>query len=557
MTFFLTSTTKRRMALLQQLGFQPDVDFFTASVPIDENRIQPRSRLSSDEAKELVVSIARLKAEIAVERGNLAANSLLENNTAVVGVHTIRLFDELILRRSLAGEPFAASPVQIRQARQDSRRTLLELSGREFSVLTGLVAIQGDNMANSRSAWAETTVKLKAYNATDVDAYIGTGEGLPIPGGIDLHGQGIVLCKGINGSISNVGGLPLAELVALFRDPLFADRIPFHLDEADQSRFSIPVKPGPPQVELVRFSDYAGSQDEFVSNAEITHVLLVPGSLLTGSPERATIAKTLSTARQRGLLVVLDNSVAVEEVFGEEVFQHLLHNQIDLTADGQLEPEQLRKFMYPRLLLASQSPRRCELLKQIVAPNQIEVRISNEDEEYLDELPADHVQRLALAKARAVYQQEGSYSPSIDIVIGADTEVVLEGKALGKPVDADEAREQLSRLSGRSHQVLTGIALISTADGREFADCVSTDVTFKSLTGDEIDTYIASGEPFGKAGSYAIQSKGTLLVSEIRGSYSNVVGLPLERLSEILDREFNLPVWQLDPVSGWRQSLEH
>jgi septum formation protein len=211
----------------------------------------------------------------------------------------------------------------------------------------------------------------------------------------------------------------------------------------------------------------------------------------------------------------------------------------------------LYEFLSPRLLLASKSPRRLALLQQIVAENKIEVRTSDIEEPYRDgENPKERVQRLALEKARQVLSK-GEFSPSIEIVIGADTEIVIDEKAIGRPNDDEKARYILGTLSGRTHWAITGIALIDTRNRREIVECISTRVKFKTLSEDEIEQYVQSREPIDKAGAYGIQGKGALLIEEIDGSYSNVVGLPLERLSEILDRQFGMPIWDIDKVSNW------
>jgi septum formation protein len=216
--------------------------------------------------------------------------------------------------------------------------------------------------------------------------------------------------------------------------------------------------------------------------------------------------------------------------------------------------QHLYQFMSPRLLLASKSPRRYELLKQIVAGNKIEVMVSRIEETYQNEKPETRVKRLALAKAQRVLSKHRESNPtsSIEIAIGADTEIVLKGEALGKPQDDETARQLLRSLSGQTHQAVTGLALIDTRDKREIVDCVSTEVKFKKLSEQEIEEYVKSGEPIGKAGAYGIQGKGALFIEEIDGSYSNVVGLPLERLSDLLDQEFGMPIWDIDKVSNWK-----
>lgn len=171
------------------------------------------------------------------------------------------------------------------------------------------------------------------------------------------------------------------------------------------------------------------------------------------------------------------------------------------------------------IILASQSPRRRELL----AAWGISFRAvpSGYEEDNGRHLPPETLVRLqAEGKARDVWRRERGALP----VLGADTLVVCGGAVLGKPVDAEEARRMLRLLSGRTHEVMTGVAVM-TEKGMESALC-RTDITFRPLGESEIEGYIAGGEPMDKAGAYAIQGKGKDFVKEIRGSWSNVVGLP-------------------------------
>lgn len=138
------------------------------------------------------------------------------------------------------------------------------------------------------------------------------------------------------------------------------------------------------------------------------------------------------------------------------------------------------------------------------------------------ETPATYVQRLAREKALATVN---SANPN-EVVLGADTTVVIDGQVLGKPVDVADALHMLEALSGRWHEVLTGVALLCASESR--TEVASTRVKFVKMTAEEIRWYVASGEPFDKAGGYAIQGRGSLFVEQIAGSYSNVVGLPLE-----------------------------
>ena len=184
----------------------------------------------------------------------------------------------------------------------------------------------------------------------------------------------------------------------------------------------------------------------------------------------------------------------------------------------------------PKLILASASPRRCELLEQIGVRYRV-VAAALDEQQLRDESPGQCVQRLALAKAQHVRERAGS---SAAVVLGADTAVVLEGRMLGKPADRDEHLRMMSALSGRVHQVLTAVAVVST---RAESVCLSeSQVQLRELSAAEALAYWATGEPADKAGGYAIQEHGDLIVSEISGSYTNVVGLPLERLSEELEK---------------------
>ena len=175
------------------------------------------------------------------------------------------------------------------------------------------------------------------------------------------------------------------------------------------------------------------------------------------------------------------------------------------------------------IVLASASPRRRELLSQVGINFQIVP--SHVDEIVLaDETPETHVVRLSCDKAMAVAnrpEQTGRW------FIGSDTVVVRDDVILGKPADATEATAMLTSLSGRSHRVISGYALYDRKSDRTLSAAVTTRVFFKDLTSREIEGYIATGEPFDKAGSYAIQGIGCFMIPKIEGSYTNVVGLPL------------------------------
>ncbi len=183
------------------------------------------------------------------------------------------------------------------------------------------------------------------------------------------------------------------------------------------------------------------------------------------------------------------------------------------------------------LILASQSPRRKYLLDQ--AGLQFKVIPSRVEESTVPMTsPESYVRLLAEQKAQDIARQYPD-----NYVIGADTIVLMDGTILGKPKSRDEARQMLTRLSGKTHQVLTGFAVCCTAGSYSYSDTVKTDVRFKNLAPEEIEWYIHTPEPFDKAGAYAIQGLGTFLVQSINGSYTNVVGLPICEIIELLLKE--------------------
>ena len=197
-----------------------------------------------------------------------------------------------------------------------------------------------------------------------------------------------------------------------------------------------------------------------------------------------------------------------------------------------------------RLILASASPRRAELLR--AAGFSFETIVADVDESVRDgESPALYVRRLAAEKSFAVLAglkscaTPGSeqnvaqgFSPADPIVLAADTTVVVDGEILGKPRDDDDARRMLERLSGRRHEVLSGVSLRRNAF--EVGRVETTAVYFAVLTPDEVAWYVASGEGRDKAGSYAIQGLASRFVTRIDGSYSNVVGLPVAAVAELI-----------------------
>ncbi|MBZ5698415.1 MAG: Maf family protein [Acidobacteriia bacterium] len=185
-----------------------------------------------------------------------------------------------------------------------------------------------------------------------------------------------------------------------------------------------------------------------------------------------------------------------------------------------------------KLILSSSSPRRAEVLRdagiafEVCAAQVEEARHPNETVERM-------VARLAEAKARAAAAQLRGNGESV-VILGADTAVELDGEIFGKPRDAAHACEMLAALSGRTHHVLTGIFVLRLPDGASQSAVESTAVTFASLKPGEIEAYLASGEPFDKAGGYAIQGRAGRYITRIEGCYFNVVGLPLARLHALL-----------------------
>jgi len=183
----------------------------------------------------------------------------------------------------------------------------------------------------------------------------------------------------------------------------------------------------------------------------------------------------------------------------------------------------------PRLVLVSTSPRRNALLREAGIPFDAVAPRDVAEDFPPGEPPRETVTRHARAKARSV---AADYPGRL--LLGADTIVVLEGVVFGKPADEDEARAMLAFLQGRTHTVFTGLAVVDAAGRRELTDAEATDVTMRPLIVEEITAYVATGEPLDKAGAYAIQGRGALLVERIDGDYFNVVGLPLYRLSRML-----------------------
>ena len=201
--------------------------------------------------------------------------------------------------------------------------------------------------------------------------------------------------------------------------------------------------------------------------------------------------------------------------------------------------EQKGLEMGKKIILGSASPRRRELLAQIGV--EFEIRVSDKEEIYHSERPEDIVCELAMMKAENVASELSEEERQDSVVIGADTVVVLDGKILGKPADAEDAVRMLSSLQGRSHEVYTGVAVTAFSGNVETQRenyAIETKVYVNPMTEQEIRDYAATGEPLDKAGGYGIQGRFAACIDRIEGDYYNVVGLPVSRVYRTL-KEMN------------------
>jgi septum formation protein len=189
-----------------------------------------------------------------------------------------------------------------------------------------------------------------------------------------------------------------------------------------------------------------------------------------------------------------------------------------------------------RIVLASSSPRRQDLLSKTGLV--FETIPAKFDESAVTGAPGEVVKALALEKASEVSRLLRGQDA---LVIGADTIVYIDGRILGKPADDREAEAMLAMLSGRTHVVFTGIAIVDTLTGRALVECEESRVHIRDLTPGEISAYVMTGEPRDKAGAYAVQGVGSVIVDRIEGCYFNVVGLPMSRLALML-KEFGVSV---------------
>ena len=184
-----------------------------------------------------------------------------------------------------------------------------------------------------------------------------------------------------------------------------------------------------------------------------------------------------------------------------------------------------------KLILASSSPRRAEILTTVSWPFEV-VTAGIDETRKNGEAPLEYVRRLAREKAEAVASEHEN-----GLVLGADTTVVVGENLLGQPLDDEDARRMLRLLSGKWHEVLTGVALVRIR-GATKVDVETTRVRFAEISNAEIDWYVATGEPKGKAGAYAIQGRAALFIEEIEGDYFNIVGLPIRLVYEMATRNF-------------------
>ena len=187
------------------------------------------------------------------------------------------------------------------------------------------------------------------------------------------------------------------------------------------------------------------------------------------------------------------------------------------------------------LYLASQSPRRCELLEQIGVRFRV-VDTDVDESRQAGESPTEYVERVALLKATTAMQ---SLADDLTPVLGADTTVVLDENCLGKPDSRESALQMLSLLSGRQHEVLSAVAMVNGVHSSTRLSVSK--VTFCELSEHQMQTYCDSGEPFDKAGAYAIQGRAARFISDLHGSYSGVMGLPLYETAQLLD-EFHIDI---------------
>ena len=195
-----------------------------------------------------------------------------------------------------------------------------------------------------------------------------------------------------------------------------------------------------------------------------------------------------------------------------------------------------------KIILASGSPRRSEILEKLGL--QFEVLVSNADERKIDKStvePSLYVQELALLKAVSAAEQLKNKNA---LIISADTIVYSDGEILGKPKNDEDAKHMLSMLSGKCHSVFSGICVMDAKSLKSVCAKEETKVFFSEITPEKIEDYVKTGEPHDKAGSYAVQGIGALFIEKIEGDFFNVIGLPVKKLSEIMEKEFEFDIFK-------------
>jgi septum formation protein len=757
-SILLTSKSPRRRELLNQIGWVEGEHYFTTNASVNLSLESDERELTIDRVKGIVERTASEKIDfvhntVIANQGNLIwaiGKSINPADTIIVGVDTVVFCNGKILDRPLLKALEMAGPDDIEKARERAKEMLMEQMGQPIHVITSIAIALANNPAAKRVRTVVTEAKLRKYTETDIANYITYAEPFDKAGAFGIQEKGVSLFESMQGSYTNIVGLPLQEFISIIQEtygdkfilpPLKStlgqngsviDRHPLSVlavgdinydyiyDQLPEDFFADLTPPGKKVKGIVRRAA-GGTGVNFVKGArkvgfKVPYVVGVVGGDAIGQQiikelHREDITPLLVTdpAQQTSIAIILRNhagkdtsitltdaiqslpdvavEVATETLKRADVFycsgyclidsnrknnalkmmqiaknanrivvldvvvgmnmkalsENLLFNEktkklVDVTVAelpevfnwfeinrgerteletwelyedalsgnlrnffsvsilrtsnysheiivsptqisgpielnyASLEPrkkvgygdfktaQDMYNFLSPRIVLASKSPQRLQLLHQIIAPEKIEVQVSSCDEERLtQEDPFERVKRLATAKAKDVFKQK-KYSDNIEFIIGADTEIIRmdengEWKMVGHPHSPEEAERDLLELNGKSHTAITGIAIIGRQPDTDKlivkTDCVRTKVTFARNSEEEIASYSLSGEPKGRAGAYAIQGLGALLIKEIEGSYSNVVGLPLERLCAIFADDFKKPIWMFDKVSNW------
>ena len=251
-------------------------------------------------------------------------------------------------------------------------------------------------------------------------------------------------------------------------------------------------------------------------------------ALIRIRPQRIGYVSCDADSLARDLALLTQRTFRVEEVLPVDLFPQTHH--IECLALLSLVEEEARPSSAPTLVLASTSPRRRQLLADLGLTPALEDSGVDESISQADQPPEALAQELALRKAMAVAARRGH-----GLVIGADTVVALDGRILGKPTSPAQAREMLQDLRGRSHRVITGVAVVDAASGRPVTEHCVTTVTMRDYTEAEIEAFIASGEAMDKAGAYAIQDQAFRPAARVDGCYANVIGLPLCVVASLLE----------------------